>query len=716
MVENLRRLIKIEQGTEGLNQSVKAEVSLENGSIVSVKGLTGITQFEDEVEFKIKDLKKFRLPSYLWCHYYSIILEVEENENALLSFEDGSSKTILALSDIEDKPKKLILNEHNQFHISNYTKGKTGILSIHPKTAVAGSLQEFEIVYHVGENGLKQGSSIKILTPYSCWSKPDFNQSKHLSVKTKENVTLVATLSPFFFSLRGNIYEIKVFDGNLSCGDQITIKYTNENQNGIKVQQYVQDKVYFLCWEDNSGNGIFYPHQLLSTAMVKIISGEPKRFRLKTKQIISDKENIEIAIRPLDEYFNPINQFEGKANLSIFNEENTLVLSTKILLNEEICKANCGKLSKGIYRLTVQGEGFYDENICIRVMDENVENIYYGELHAHSEVSDGSFGMEAYFDYGKDIGMLDFCALSDHDWEIVEHVRNSSFNGLERLGQLTKSYNKDDEFVTFCGYEWMGVGGHINAYFMQDEGNEVCVGHVSILGNEKLYPTMKEFISHYEGRKDVLLIPHFSHSFFYHYYDESLEPVSEIYSQWGFSEEKRAVYGKEGAIDHLNDGKKFGFISGADSHHGMPGQTGFHSKYSTLNFREGLTGVFAEKLTRNQIFNSIKSKRTYATTGERILLDFHINGSPMGSEIQLHNEKTVEAEIIVGGTREIESIEIIGNGDVIHRIGCFNQFVFCSKFNLQREIKNNEYYYVRVKQKDGNIAWSSPIWISGELL
>jgi len=45
----------------------------------------------------------------------------------------------------------------------------------------------------------------------------------------------------------------------------------------------------------------------------------------------------------------------------------------------------------------------------------------------------------------------------------------------------------------------------------------------------------------------------------------------------------------------------------------------------------GVTGVYATDLTREAIFEALRERRTYGTTGDRIIVDWRLDGHPMGS-------------------------------------------------------------------------------------
>ena len=116
-------------------------------------------------------------------------------------------------------------------------------------------------------------------------------------------------------------------------------------------------------------------------------------------------------------------------------------------------------------------------------------------------------------------------------------------------------------------------------------------------------------------------------------FDEACTPVVEIYSEHGNSEDDRGPFpyfthsmgGRETsntARAALEAGLRFGFVGSSDDHAGFPGAYG-----------EGLMAALVADFSREGIFDAIRARRTYALTGDRIELDFAVDGAPMGSTI-----------------------------------------------------------------------------------
>jgi len=203
-------------------------------------------------------------------------------------------------------------------------------------------------------------------------------------------------------------------------------------------------------------------------------------------------------------------------------------------------------------------------------------------------------------------------------------------------------------------------------------------------------------------------------------------PVVEIFSTHGLSEyfgcPRSVLWPAKGQSvqDGLARGYRFGLIAGSDYHECLLGHAMDIEQYPrTINNRHlqthtGLMAVYAPKLTREAIFRAIRDRSVYATSGERIFLDFRLNGAMMGGEVKLKSPDVPRVLTIqASGTRKLRSIEIIRNGEVVHTEGP-DALDAQLTYEDTDQVKSGTYYYVRVTQSDGEQAWSSPIWVDFE--
>ncbi len=113
--------------------------------------------------------------------------------------------------------------------------------------------------------------------------------------------------------------------------------------------------------------------------------------------------------------------------------------------------------------------------------------------------------------------------------------------------------------------------------------------------------------------------------------------------------------------------------------------------------------VYTPSQTREAIFDSILKRRTYGAT-DNIVLEFWLGDHLMGEEFTAAEPQTIRVKVV--GTGPIEAIHVIRDGRYIHKSAAA-QF----EYRDSDAGKGQHWEYVRVEQKNGELAWSSPIWV-----
>ena len=443
---------------------------------------------------------------------------------------------------------------------------------------------------------------------------------------------------------------------------------------------------------------------------IKVNGGTPEKLKI----IVSPREKGKalITINITDMYGNPAPSANGYTEIQNIGE---------VEINKGYGKAYFDIKRGGVQRLTGTHKGLNLSAISNPfIMNQNVA---WGEIHSHSGISDGLGSDEENYNSGITAG-LDFGALSDHDtlMEKDSALWNKTVVNAEK-------YRDEPDFTTLLGYESLAyhngeIAGHINIYYPDGNGEMQPRPELkTILGLCRKYGAIG--IPHHTmyggpffdqmGMKMELLNPE--------EFTEEIMPVTEIYSTHGCSEIagcERSVLGVNGERSvnaALLKGFRWGFIGGSDNHESLLGNHFRVDKVPrTINnehmqFRHGITAAYVDEFTRKGVFNSLKRKSVYATTGERILLSFDINRMPMGSEIEVKSSSiSRDIRVVAAGTSIISRIDIIRNGSIIHQRN--PESTDCELLFIDEEIIDSDsYYYVKIIQADGEMAWSSPIWI-----
>ena len=345
-------------------------------------------------------------------------------------------------------------------------------------------------------------------------------------------------------------------------------------------------------------------------------------------------------------------------------------------------------------------------------------NLYFGDLHKHSELSpcarvnpyNGS-PAECYA-YARDEAETHFLAVCDH----AEHMSEEQWR---ECMDTAEAHNEPGRFIAWPAVEWAtGLYGHRNLYYK---------AYIAPLIGGNTVPSPPKLWAHLrEHGIEALTIPHHSARELacdLTRTDPEFEPAFEIYSGWGNEEYYGAPkqdtdrsFTRGFYQDTLMRGLKLGVVGGGDGHPAKPAVC-------------ALTGIYAQELTLGSLWEALRQRRTIATTGAQIKLDFHVNGMPMGTAVSFNQHQIdelfpLEIGVAVQGTAPVERVEIIENNQVIHckekPRAAADMFAY-RWFRAARptdgvkpigSIANvSRYIYVRVTQVDGHIAWSSPIWL-----
>lgn len=304
-------------------------------------------------------------------------------------------------------------------------------------------------------------------------------------------------------------------------------------------------------------------------------------------------------------------------------------------------------------------------------------NPYFGDLHNHCGISYGHGPLEDALANARE--QLDFVSVTGHaHWpdmpepdERIGYIIDFHRKGFARIKALWPEMmatliktNREGKFVIFPGFEIHSCAdGDRTVIFKDFKGDIIYADSIPDL-YRKLPPDALSFPHHigYElGARGINWATH----------DSKIEPLVELISMHGCSEgseNPRPFLHSMGPSDWentvqygLNRGHIFGFLGNTDHHSGFPGSYG-----------HGATGVWAEALTREKIWEALLARRTWAVTGDRIIPHFFANGRPLGSvlpasEMERHFTCRVEA----GGA--IDCVDIIKNGNLFRRFSELDQ-------------------------------------------
>jgi hypothetical protein len=630
----------------------------------------------------------------------------------------------------------------------------SGSLSMSPEAATAGAWGTWTLRYEVGEEPIEELGGLRVQLPEvfhagirnsafrtqaSAPREPNF-VAAHTSVRGVVLQTFIELESDAAIdkagrwsnlSGRGGYYNyvarVIVRRGRLAAGDVLTVLYgdTSGGSRGFRagINRCAPSRVFVAV--DHDGLGRFRLHRDAPT--LAIVPGEPADLFAVAPSDAVVGEPFALRIALVDEHGNPApGPGATRLRVTVMDGEADLPPAVKLPAGEAWTEVRCTPRAAGVLRLQVDEP---ERRLAIVTNPARVHaeapatRILWGDLHSHTEVSNDGVGTgrDAY-EYARHVAALDFYSRSDHNSFFEAGNPVADFGEYVRLAD---EWNEPGRFATIHGVE-VSFGapyGHHNVYFRGDP-TQVADEYAS---------TLPELWKALAGM-DALTIPHHTMKMpspidWSDGDDPERRRNFEIFSAHGLSEEydpyhplaiEQSLFTNASTTQRngmsaqraWEDGLQLSSIASSDDHRAQPGLP-----------HHGLVAVRADALTREAVFDALRERRTYATTGVRVLLDFTVGGVAMGSRGPgpgAGRALAIEASAV--GTDLIDLVEVVRH--VAGRPG------FAVIAELRPRAERFEWtfeddlgagagpaiYYLRLRQRGlvrGSVAmaWSSPVWI-----
>ena len=349
--------------------------------------------------------------------------------------------------------------------------------------------------------------------------------------------------------------------------------------------------------------------------------------------------------------------------------------------------------------------------------------VWFGDIHTHSgrpsngkQIACGMGSLDENYQYARNLSRLDVYALTDHEFQL------DGAEDWQAHLEACARYHQDGRFVCLNGFEWTSqLYGHRNVYYAGEEGEVIRGRHfLNAYGSDN--PSIGQLWETLDGQGvPALTIPHHPaamvHATNWDHWNPKYDRLVEIYSEWGSSEraddplqtDATDLYPAGTVREALGRGMHFGVIASSDGHDGYAGagQGMTHKHPHIYHFLgSGRLGVLAPELSRTAIFDALYHRRTYATTGEPMLLDFRVNGFLQGSEIARGRKRAV-ATATVAGTTPIREMQLIVDGRIFARKAGETR---TEEWEVALPASPRPgWCYLKVVQEDFETAWSSPV-------
>ncbi|MFY0613967.1 MAG: DUF3604 domain-containing protein [Hyphomicrobiaceae bacterium] len=582
---------------------------------------------------------------------------------------------------------------------SEYRPELMGSATLEPSGPVeAGSYQSFTLVYTAGTFGIDDTGSIKIGFRFATDFGPvQFDDPKGQGYTTVEasNGASLDCRWEFKRNIRPWSRSLYIGIGKhfLAPGDTITIRFGDQRHGspGIRMQTYCEREFEFRVLTDAIAT---YDYVALpESPKVAIVPGPGVTWQAVVPTLVRTGEPFKLKIKSTDKWGNPSDQMDDALRLSA---EGSAIIG---LPDAVTCTP--GDFSVIVDGLTISEDGdaevvVRDANgdaLCrsnpVRAIDDPQAEVavhFWADTHGQSNETLGTNSARDYFIFGRDKAFVDIMGHQGNDFQITGRF-------WKHLNELTAEFDKPGEFVCIPGYEWSAntaVGGDRNVHYRHEGETIHRSSHAQIadptdmVDEESDAHTAHELFEKLDG-KDCVVAAHVGGRYaditFAH--DNALETAVEVHSAWGTFE--WIVW------DAFEKGFRVGIVGNSDGHKGRPGAC--FPGASFFGSQGGLTCFIAQQLDRDAVFDAMRRRHHYATTGNRMYLDVSVTTAndtmlflenPPGEggettttrhlmmgDVAACNDAEVTLDVDVHGSAPVERLDIFRGRELIETVRPF---------------------------------------------
>ena len=357
---------------------------------------------------------------------------------------------------------------------------------------------------------------------------------------------------------------------------------------------------------------------------------------------------------------------------------------------------------------------------------------YFGQLHSHTQYSDGAGSLESALAYVKDLpesANVDFVAFTDHS-NYFDSKNNPNVEAALYDTSLVKDSDPSHSWATYkntvaafnaanvgkkvaiAGFEmtWSGGPGHINTFNtpgIVSRNNTTLNNKTKDAGLQAYY----KLLSQTEGIDSISQFNHpgttFGNFIDFGYWNAVVD--TRMYMvEVGNGEGQIGAGGYypsyEQYIMALDKGWHVAPTNNQDNHKGRWG-----------NANDARDVILTDDFTEDGIYAALRSRRMYATEDKNLEIDYTVNGNMMGSIIDV--PETLNFEISFNDPDRTDSIAkvelVVNSGKVAYT---WDSAADLTKGSVSVELAPEyTYYFVRVTEGDGDLAVTAPVWVGESL-
>lgn len=331
-------------------------------------------------------------------------------------------------------------------------------------------------------------------------------------------------------------------------------------------------------------------------------------------------------------------------------------------------------------------------------------NLYFGQLHAHTDISNGAGSVEEAFQYASQVDGLDFFAVTDHSDSFDNaDMGTIDANGADisadwAAGKQAAASVTNGDFVGLFGFEMTWPEdkqlGHISTFNTPGWQTRDQADFENV-------PTALE--NYYRALASVPgSVSQFNHPDTVH---GDFERFDHYSPQYDAVVSLLEVAGEDGVVDceyydlALDKGWHIAPTNNQNNHKGQWGDAS-----------DARTVVLAKDLTEESLYAAMKDRRVYATQDSDLAVYYELNGTVMGSIIPKSESAAVTVFLSDPTDEAIGNVEVVTDGGAV----LVSEYVETPSQVLELSASGgHSYYYLRITQPDGDVAVTAPVWMDG---
>ena len=358
--------------------------------------------------------------------------------------------------------------------------------------------------------------------------------------------------------------------------------------------------------------------------------------------------------------------------------------------------------------------------------------LYFGQLHSHTQYSDGAGSLDAALDYVKnlpDSANVQFVAFTDHsnyfdttgaanpegalyDMSLATPYSQETWNSYRSSVAAFNEANAGS-LVALAGFEmtWSGGPGHINTFNTPG----IVSRNNSTLNNKTDYAGMRAYyalLSQQEGADSLSQFNHPGNTFGtfgdFAFWDPVID--SRMYMvEAGNGEGQIGAGGYYPSYEYytmaLDKGWHLAPTNNQDNHKGRWG-----------NANDARDVILTDDFSEQGIYDALRAMRVYATEDKNLEIGYTVNGMLLGSSLTEVPEK-LNIHVTVNdpdASDSISKVEVIVNSGKTAYTWDDPAVLATGDLSVTLD-PDYSYYYIRVTQGDGDLAVTAPVWV-GETL